>query len=326
MPAVPFYNDNAARAYPFVDQEVTYPRTMTYSEGADQDLPDSTIVDFVCITGVNVNFDLVVDNVYLYEIRRSGDYFVFTFKLTGAGSSAGSLQFYRHITAGEFIQDHVEIIAAASSSSTSADCGGMTVEAWLTTGDLTDLLALLDADGEYLRRADQEIKIEPARIQSLYNGFVNSINLANARRTIAPDPCAPVVPPTGYVVNERCMSGIIKFKEGYNAVIRQIDSTNTLEFGAKVGAGAGEPCEEVPLFAGEAAAAGSTLLSGGPKCDDLIKTINGIPGPDVPVVTGMGVSLLIDQASHTISIDPSMHGLAICLPSESSAIYEDYYA
>jgi hypothetical protein len=318
MPALEFYNDNANRLYPFVDEG---PPAMTYSGGGELLLPDSAVVDFTVITGLDIAFSVQLHRVYLYEIMRLGDEFHFTFRFTAPLLGDRELIFCRHLNDPEFSQDRQEV--ANTSASLALPCGGLIVEAWLTTGAMDDLAALL-ASGEYLRRADGNVWVEPTRLQSLENAFVRTINLANDARTIVPHACSESSEDVtdGIIVGTRCMDGPIKFKEGYNSTIRQLDGDNVLEFAAGVGAGLGEPCGEVPLFPGETPPPGSTLLTGGPTCNEIIKTINGIPGPAYRFLAGRGVSILTDDAvPNRIIIDYNLHGLDVCPPElESESI------
>ena len=189
----------------------------------------------------------------------------------------------------------------------------------MTVGDLTALAALLSS-GQTMTRADGSVWLEPSRTQSLYNSFARSINIANAPRTRTPDNCSHSSSSysDAIIVNAKCLDGIIKFKEGHNVTVNQIDVTNTLTFTAAVGAGLGVLCEEVLLYPTEKAPAGSKLLSGGPTCNEIITGINGLTGPNVALLADTGISILDDPDNHTITVTPTMHGLDVCLPSLSS--------
>jgi hypothetical protein len=196
---------------------------------------------------------------------------------------------------------------------------------WFVTGPLTDLLDLL-ADGEWLRRADGEVYVEPARIQNLSRGYANSINLANADRTRIPDlGCADngssqfanslsESPQTrAYFVNAGCLAGPIWWRAGYNCEIVQDNENNQITIGAGVGSGLGEPCEEIPLYDGETAPDGSSVLSGGPACHELIKTVNGLTGPHLLFLAARGFNISADENNaHKLIIRIDLHGLAIC--------------
>jgi hypothetical protein len=111
----------------------------------------------------------------------------------------------------------------------------------------------------------------------------------------------------------RSLQGHIKFEEGFNSSVRTTAGTSTLAFGAGRGSGQGEPTEEVPVFPGEQPPAGSQLLTGGPRCDELISSINGVPGPVVSVLGGIGVDVGHDtEMPHTLVVAVTLQGLAVC--------------
>ena len=310
MPALPFYSENLVRAYPFVEQNIPNARDMTFSGGGTYALPDNAIVDFVAMLSVGVNFNPQTDNVYLYEISRLDNFLVFVFRFTGEDSNIVELRFTRQVSSSssanytEFVQEYNEVAGT---------------KAWLTTGHLDKLTSILDSTGKYLRRADQEIKILPARIQLLYSSFVSEINIANSPRTVAPDYCLPNISSSAYVINDENITGEIRFMPGFNSIVTQNDVTNTLEFDAKKGEGKGEPCGEIMLNDKETRPFGSKLFTGGPSCGELVKTINGVQGPKISFIPGNGIDFIADPDNHTIYVVPSMRNLAICLENSSAS-------
>ena len=123
------------------------------------------------------------------------------------------------------------------------------------------------------------------------------------------------------MVNARCLRGNLQVKDGYNILLTQNTADNSLTIGAAVGAGAGQLCSgDIPLYAGETPPTGSTVLSGGPTCAQVIQTINGITGPSISILPGQGVS--VDQSSknkNTLVVNLDLHGLAVCTPVISSS-------
>lgn len=333
MAPLAFYDLNSGRGYPFVE---IGPPLMLYSGGGYAELPKSAVVGCVVILGHGSGFT-PEHRAYLYEIRRSSDRLTYEFRFSAPAMLGISLLFTREVDTQEFAVTRAASDAEGGSS-TDAFCSTVLVEGWLSTGDQRPLAATL-ADGEWLRRADQELYLEPARVQTLDGLFVNSINLANADRTRADyEECVGVEQSSSsssavisesysvdvnsssqsldnrsYVVNATCLRGPLRFSNGYNVDIRQDNGLNTLTFSPGVGSGAGEPCEEVPLYAGETPPAGSRLLSGGPACNELIKTINGVGGPNLRLVAGAGVRLAGDGLDpYKIRILLDHNGLAVC--------------
>ena len=120
------------------------------------------------------------------------------------------------------------------------------------------------------------------------------------------------------------MKGDIKLEEGYNCLITQNTGDNSITIGAVVGRGAGEPCEEVPLFSGETTpVAGGHLLSGGSKCSETVRSINGKCGNLFSFSGGPGVTLTETPEENLIVINVNMSDLVICYGSQSSDISED---
>ena len=116
-------------------------------------------------------------------------------------------------------------------------------------------------------------------------------------------------------VNSRCLLGSILIQSGYNCDIKQSDRDNAIVFNAKVGAGAGQPCGEIPLFSGEVPPSGSGLLSGGASCGESIQTINGISNPNFIIQAGNGVQITSVPEENKLVIDINLAGANIVIPS-----------
>ena len=317
---LPFLNDNANRSYPFVDEGRL---EMSHSGGGTVELPQDAIVEFLCVAAIDAEFLEDQHRVYLHEILRQGDCFLFRFRSDAPNLAGFQMEFSRLLSDEEFATSDGQFDQQdeqLSSVSRTACPGDFTTEGWLTTGRLANLASVL-ADGEYLRRADGMVWLEPAQIQSLYRGYVRSLNLANVDRTRAtpPEGCGSVNAGAREIyINTQCMAGPVRLKPGYNCDIRQNNIENSLTILGVIGGGQGEPCDEIPLFAGEEPPAGSKLLSGGPACNEVVKTIGGIPGPIVRFIDGLGVRVTASEEDpHTVVVDINLHGLAVC-PSEGS--------
>jgi hypothetical protein len=158
--------------------------------------------------------------------------------------------------------------------------------------------------------------VEPARIQSLVMAYVRSISVGNYERPRVPA-CEELGSSSSAPANERqiivnaqCLSGNIKLKPGYNCAITQVVNANTLTVTAfkrdnGVEDETAEICQygsELPLYAGQTPAEGEVFLSGGPACDDLITSINGIGGPNVNIAADAGIQIVPD-GDNSIKID-----------------------
>jgi len=151
------------------------------------------------------------------------------------------------------------------------------------------------------------------------NSIVNSFELANNDRTRATNPlgCDPLEWDftTGLVYEAaRCVQGEVKLKAGYNVQIRVQESSNTIVLSPLTGAGEGNPCEEVELFAGETPPIGATntLLEGGALCNEVLRAINGVGGEHFKIVGGQGVSINPDPLNNCVDIDVNLLTMDLC--------------
>lgn len=326
MPAIAFYNENGGRAYPFLDKLPAEASSMSSSSAAVL-LPESIIVDFGCVMGVESGYNDSTDIVYLSEIRRDGTTYTFVFRTTCPTVDV-PLIFTRDVVDGEYVISEDEAGGASSSSSSSGTCPQAPLwDGYLVTATLSPLPALI-ADGDTWEFVAGDYQIEPARIQNLSKSYVDQIGLANFDRTRAQTPsvCQSSESSSGgpdvIFVNANCLRGDIRLIEGYNCTIRQDSVTNTLSIAAGVGAGAGEPCEEVPLYDGDEPPEGSDLLTGGPSCNDIIKSVEGVVGPSLRILGGNGVVISVDEDDpHGIIVDVNLSDMAACRPDtgESSS-------
>jgi hypothetical protein len=305
MPRPGFYNDNEYRAYPFV------------FDSTNSALPESAIVDAGIIMRIDANFNDSVHTVWLDSVVREGDVFKFEFR---TDATPEPLIFTRNVNSQEW---QIEYSESAAKTTAEALCPGEPVwEGFLVTGPLADLRANLPAD-DTLQLPPEAYQLEPATVQNLNKAYLRSVSLGNYERTRIPpcgegDPTDVIVPKI--ILNKQCMAGDLKFKEGYNCVIQQIPWTNEIVIGAGGGGGTpliGEICEngsELPLYPGEAPPAGSLFLGGGPACDELIFTINGLGGPTVTLTGGPGISVATQTSPPKITISRNTSTFKVCEP------------
>lgn len=287
MPRAGFYNDNEYRAYPFVFGPNFNAVT----------LPNTTILDAGVIMGLMSEFDPTQHTVWLKTISRAANVFTFEFRTDAPGAISQPLIFTRPASAVEWLSEQV------------------TEENWegfFVTGPLTALAAQLP-NGSSLTLTNTSRVLEPARIQSLVKSYLRSISLGNYRRTfVTPaadcENSSSAVNVREIVVNAEALQGDLRLKEGYNCRISQTDFNREIRVAAEVGAGAtpdSELCSrggELPLYEGEEPLTGSQFLSGGPACNEIISTINGIGGPNVTLVGGAGIGVIADSANNLVRI------------------------
>jgi len=317
-----WFNTNANRAYPFIDRT-----TARAGTGEVRNLPHPAVVDAGFVLGTGAGFDPAAHGVRLAKVRRAGAELFFDFETTAPAMFGSYLTFRRAVTDGPYLTEDTDSEAEYGLSLTNPDeeCLEPLWSGFLTTGDLTTLLALLPGDGELTGGAGQA-EVEPALVQNLSGAYVSSVSLANDDRTRAEAAADceaivwPVAPEPMYL-NAACLRGVVTFRPGYNSVITQADADNTLTFGAEVGAGAGEPCNEVPLAAGDLPPAGGTLLSGGPACGEVLRSINGAGGRLFDVVAGLGLQVTALPDESRVVVDCNFAGLALC-PEDVSSVSE----
>lgn len=309
-----FYNDNEFRAFPFVTDTVGRP-----ADGPTtlRNLPNPTIVDLGFLLGPHSGFDPADHQVYLASLSRSGSTFTFEFRATSPELFGIPLTFVRVVGdpeyAGDFSDTADEGLSASSlsgsSSSSSAAltlCEGPLWEGYLVTGDLAVLDLWLPGDGAVLAD-DGDALVEPSCLQSLWKSLAARVGVANADRTLAQaaDGCPPLEYPdrTDHYVAAACLTGPILVAAGYNATVRQLTADNQLVLGAAPGAGLGLPCVELPLFPGESPPDGSSRLSGGPDCSQVLRTLVGQPGPRLALTGGGGVTIENQPETSTINVN-----------------------
>lgn len=298
MPRPGFYNDNEYRAYPFI-----------FKAGQADFLPNSAVVDCGVIMGLDSEFDASAHTVWLAAVRRSGDAFEFELRTNAPGAQNLPLIFTRAASADEWQSEYAE------SEPYVRDVNSCAIEpAWsgfLVTGPLTQLAELLPENGDV--NLFQNFVLEPGRIQSLVKSYLRSITVGNMSRPEARSSCDPdqsVERPI--IINSRCIDGNIRFKEGYRAIVNQRDALNEISIGAGLDAGeqvGGALCErgsELPFYDGEQPPEGSQFFSGGPSCDELVSSVNGVQGPDLTIAGGTGVNVKVDlENPNTIKISLS---------------------
>jgi hypothetical protein len=312
MSRAPAYNENQYRDYPFIT--VVQPIDSNSSASAlFEHLPSAAIVDFGCIMDLDANFS-EGDYVYLDKIERDGAILTFYF---GCTSNTEQLIFARDTaTAAEWEIQWVEseIVEGPSYDSQIEDNVEVPVcrteGAWrgfLVTGKFDELLTLI-ADGDTLTFATGLWQIEPSKIQNIYKHYVRSVTVLNRKRTLVTDETVNY----GVVVYDACLNGNLKFREGYNCSILQNDAANQLIFKGAVGAGQGEPCAEVSLSIGEVPPDDGSYLTGGPRCGDVLKTINGKGGKSITIKGGPGFTVEADPETSTLTITRDLSQFTKC--------------
>lgn len=324
-----FYNDNRNRSFPFVLKTVGV-RTPESGLPTMLQLPDDWVVDCGFVMGPDSGFDSADHSVWLQKVHRVGNMIYFQFASDAPTLYEKYLVFSRSIADIEYSVEYLDsevYVDESESVSLPEYCTEPLWSGYLISGIMSNVVARL-ADGESVVRVDGDAVVEPALIQNLNNTIVSSIELANGDRTRAasPDECPDISwphPVDIVFIRERCIQGDIRWTPGYNAVITQNDTDNSITIGALVGSGAGQPCAEVPLFDGELPPnnASNSLLAGGPLCNETLRSFNGIGGPNFTFLGGQGVSIVPDPENNCILVDFNLVDLVLCV-SDFSEISE----
>ncbi len=313
-----WFDSNRARAFPFKARTVGLPADGPASVG---NLPPDAVVDAGFVAGPQSGFASDADSVYLLQVRRGGGTLYFDFASDAAGLAGVTLTFAVSESAARYAQEFAEAEGqqySASDSLSDEDCDEPALSGFLVVGDLGALLELLDPDETLAGNEAGEFGVvEPALVQNLAGACVVGVGVANGDRTrvSASEGCDEPVWPfedDAVFVQESCISGAVLLRAGYNAGVRQDDAGGALVLQAALGAGAGHACEEVPVYPGEAPPDGSELLTGGPTCAELLRSVNGLGGPRIDLKAGLGVTVTADPEAHTLVVDADFTGMAGC--------------
>lgn len=325
-------NDNQFRDYPFITRVEPLSETSGIESSSSLldvlHLPHSAIVDFGVVMDIDAGFDESLGHyVYLYSVSRQSDVFTFRFRTNSPDASNHELVFSRALDDPEFLLEWEDASTITPEESNPLACQLQPKwHGFIATGRMTDLAEIM-SDGETIVPVPEMWRIEPSRIQSLLKSYLRSVSLANTPRVQATpqDGCSGGSDTTDQpaFINTLCMIGNLKWKEGFNCVIRQDINDNAIIIGAGQGLGEGQPCEEIPLYDGEQPPANSPFLSGGPACNDVVKSINGVGGKDVTITAGPGFRVQADpDVSNKIVVEQSLTDFAICPATEGEPVSE----
>ncbi len=319
-----WYNDNQFRDYPFITRVEPLAETTDFGDEPLFHLPHSAILDFGAIMEIDAEFSEASGHIiYLHSVARFSDIFTFKLRTTAAGAANYEMVFHRDLTSPEFLISWESASTIDPESPSPFTCPNLSRwSGFVVTGSMDELAGLL-TNGTTLTAVPGLWQIEPARVQSLARSYLRSVSLANAARLHATPQVGCSLSSSEAanqpaIANTLCMAGNLGWKEGFNCTIRQDNNNNAIIIGAGVGIGDGVPCAEIPLYDGEHPPADSPFLSGGPACNEVIKSINGISGTDINFVAGPGFRIQPDTVNpHKLVIDRS---LDVFIPETNSSL------
>lgn len=335
-----FYDHNKGISFPFVDGSVGRPSSEVGATSVRR-LPLETVVDLGILAGLDIQFDPETEWFYLSEVRRSADQFFFQVTSNGEFAKNFAVEFCRDIderefaveTEGTFVQ-----LATDPPFPVAIVVPDFIISGYFVTGDLTPLAAIM-SNGTTWTGGPTDVVVENALVRNTFKTYTRSISVMNKPRTrsAAPDGCPSIpferdLPPEGVFTVAIGLGGDVRLKEGYNSEIIVNPGDNSITIGASVGAGEGEPCDEVPEYPGETppfpppiTASASTslsvsgsaeapgrraLFSGGPSCNELLRHVNGIDGPRFRIDAGRGVRLEAQPSESTLCVIVDLNDLA----------------
>lgn len=339
-----WYDSNMGRSYPFKKGQFRITPTEPPSLAL---LPYGAIVDCGFMTYPAANFDPRIHSVYLSRIDKMDDTISIYFDSNAPNLAGNPIIFTRSLSDPTWTLEYANSQLNHVPPEVEESCDGPLWSGYLVTGNM-DAIAeffvgvalgfavFIDVppetpilnEGEYVTYAvsssleslvavGPNIHVLPSLIQVISN--VTAIHLANDERTRYENPsdCDPVSWPftlADIYVNKRCVTEHVHFVAGYNVALRSQSSKNSLIVDAAVGAGKGEPCEEIRLCSSESVSSGA--LHGAESCNGVIRSINGEGGPMFYIHTGKGVELGIATAENKVTLDVSMNDTANCVGGE----------
>lgn len=339
MPKTGFFNDNEYRAYPFVHKQETRDRQQLFGGAAAYDKIKQAIHGAIVDAGFIFGVDCVGTaqqetlglRVWLESIAASTvtNGFTATFATTAA---TVKLVF----TVAEITDDWITVKAASVAEPASVFSCAEEAPRWRgyvvvsANNSLSAAFAAaelpLDASGSRVFTASTtadpfEFEIEQSRLQNRAKSYLRSVTVGNFSRIQVPA-CGEqgAAPPRHVIVHTPCIRGPISLEEGYNCQITQINRDNAFTVSARKDAGAQKDAAycadngEFPLFPNEEKPEGSKFYSGGPACNELLYTINGVGGRNVALIPGNGITISAEANKIVIGAQSSL--VTDCLPVE----------
>jgi hypothetical protein len=173
-------------------------------------------------------------------------------------------------------------------------------EGFIALGNL-DALRALSVGAHVLTTP---LPVEPALVQSLANTFAQSLSVANDARRCPEANCGSSLSSEEAESGNdsfpfmKNLSGVLKFRDGYNMTVEVSEAANTITFNARRGYGMGEPCEDTVIDE-----SGFRRSEECVNCDGFIKSFNGVAmGKNVRLACGPGVTVVPDPDNHKISV------------------------
>jgi len=193
------------------------------------------------------------------------------------------------------------------------------VRGFVVIGNVNSLIAVAANNNSFVFITGADL--EPATVDAIGNRSVASITLCNTERTLSPALAQCGV--TSYVrtapyrirnldgvtyknvsADFQCITGDVTIRPGYACNVTQSDTAQTLTISASQSAADGLACRDIALDSQEAAIlASGQSLTGIQRCDNVVRSINGVGGPNLVIKGRNGVAVTTtDEPAIVITI------------------------
>lgn len=172
----------------------------------------------------------------------------------------------------------------------------------------------------------QRLDIEPARIFSAVGLTKKTIEVWNQNRTFvrSDQDCMNSNPvnTNEYIRQFSGQSDSFRIAGGYQTNVINLISGGVLISSALGGGELGVPLDELPLYEGESNWNDQDHLDGGLSCNSVLRTVNGVPGPNLEIRSDQGVLVGNHPQLHRVVINVNGDGLNFCPESTEPSIVE----
>jgi len=329
----------AERGFLNIADFISYP-LVTYADrqvlAPPEDFPRQPkgIVDAGFIMGLDSGFRAAENNVTLYALVVTASDIAFDFRSDAPGLS-GFRWLFTFSKADPFGCTQYQKATQIGSGFEFVELG----EAYVTAGDFEKLVAGISV-GVHIVADDNEgnpLYVEPARIHSLVDSYVRSINVADERRGCPAPCCAPSdgssssssggaepVEDSAFV-QQYGMQGAIDFMEGWNSTVQLDAINNAIIFGAEIGAGEGQQCVDDRWInylvdeAGLRVDTGRKITGGCDDCGAFIRSINGQGFDAGKMQLRGGVGVYVNEINGELEVTVDLSATCVAPTSSSSA-------
>lgn len=193
------------------------------------------------------------------------------------------------------------------------------IEGYLTIGDISRLLDGQTSLADCLGSGElPDLLIEPGRVFLATGRAIKQINVYNEKRThlVTDADCKAVQYEADVPQYIRAYSGspdAVRLAGGHQTTVQQNQVSGDVNITSIVNGGElGPPLGELPMYEGEAPPEDRDYLDGGLACSGVLRSINGVAGPNLQLLAGLGVLVAADNSLSRIIINVNGEGISSC--------------